>query len=267
MSEPPRDDIVRSVPFELTRDDSDGLTLEGYAATFNDWTEINSWEGHFLERIVPGAFKKSLAERTPVLQFDHGAHNLIGSIPIGVITAAREDERGLFVRARLSDNWMMQPVRDAIRDGAITGMSFRFSVPDKRDEWDETKRPARRSIREAVVKELGPVVFPAYETTTVSVRTQELARQLADATDEVRVELAQVLNFGVREGIETSRSDAAQEGTSDGSEGTSLDRDAATDDAPADEGHPSQLTLSQRRRKADFAREHLSLILGGSNHG
>ena len=51
---------TRSVEFRATSPDEggDGRTLEGYAAVFNQPTEINSWEGHFNETIAPGAFKK-----------------------------------------------------------------------------------------------------------------------------------------------------------------------------------------------------------------
>lgn len=185
----PRDDLVRSADFELIRavEDGDGLTMEGYAAVFNAPTEINSWEGNFKETIRQGAFKKTLQERTPVLMFDHGQHPLIGSMPLGKITKAREDSHGVFVEARLSDNWLIEPVRDAIRDGGIQGMSFRFSVV--KDEWvPAAKRGGipERFIHELRAMELGPVVFPAYPQTEVGVRMRELAVLLSDP--EVRGE-------------------------------------------------------------------------------
>lgn len=211
------DRIRRVFDFELTRaEDRDdavgGLTLEGYAAVFNQWTEIHGERsGPFMEQIAPGAFTNTLSQRTPVMQFDHGTHPLLGSIPIGVPTVLREDDRGLFVRARLSDNWLIEPVRDAIRDGAINGMSFRFSVPKGRDETVRKGGVEYRTIREAVLYELGPVVFPAYAGTEVGVRS-ELAGMLADAT--VQRDLARMLAFGQRNQIPTE-SDAAQEGTSE----------------------------------------------------
>lgn len=168
------DVLTRQVDFELTgtRDDGDGLTLEGYAAMFNATTRINSWEGKFDERIAPGAFKKTLAERGDrvVLQFDHGQHPFIGSMPIGRIEELSEDARGLKVRARLFDNELIRPVRDAIAGGAIKGMSFRFSV--MAEDWDESGDVDVRTIREVKLHEIGPVVFPAYEQTTVGVRSE-----------------------------------------------------------------------------------------------
>ena len=188
----PKDNLVRHVEFRADPSE-DGLTLEGYAAVFNEYTEIDSWEGSFRERIAPGAFKKTLSERTPILQFDHGTHPLIGSLPLGVFTSIKEDDHGLRVKARLSDNWLVEPIRDAIRDGAITGMSFRFRVI--RDQWSKGRdKMAERTINEVALYEAGPVVFPAYEQTTVGVRSREILTALNDP--EIRVELARCLLTG-----------------------------------------------------------------------
>jgi HK97 family phage prohead protease len=209
----PRDNLIRSAPFELIRAEreGDGLTMQGYAAVFNSRTEINSWEGNFYETIMPGAFKKTLRERTPVLMFDHGQHPLIGSMPLGSITKAREDEHGVYVEARLADNWLIQPVRDAIEQRAISGMSFRFSVV--RDEWVKPAKAGglrNRSVLELRCPELGPVVFPAYQDTAVGVRSQQLVTLLADP--EVRQEVARALFAG---NDQATSEDAAELGTSD----------------------------------------------------
>src|SRR5688500_15403818 len=97
MHDAPRDDLAREVSFELTRaaTEGDGLTLEGYAAVFDQETVIDSWEGKFVEKIMRGAFRKTLRERTPVVQFDHGRHPLIGSLPLGSIEKLSEDKTGL----------------------------------------------------------------------------------------------------------------------------------------------------------------------------
>ena len=189
-----RDNLSRIVEFRAAPSD-DGLTLHGYAAVFNEWTEIDSWEGTFRERIAPGAFKRTLGQRMPVLQFDHGSHPLIGSIPLGRITSIVEDERGLKLKARLSNNWLVEPVRDAIRDGAINGMSFRFSVPANGDKVVRGKDGMlERTINEIALYEVGPVVFPAYEQTTVGVRSRQALDALQDP--EVRSELARILATG-----------------------------------------------------------------------
>lgn len=168
---PPRF-CTRAFEFRAEQTDSDGRTLEGYAAVFNTPTRIDSWEGMFDEQLARGAFTRTLNARRPVLQFDHGQDARTGSVPIGAIQEIREDDRGLFVRANLFDNAVVEPIRQAISGGAIDGMSFRFKVPANGDTWTRRDGDVElRTIREVELFELGPVVFPAYEATTVGVRS------------------------------------------------------------------------------------------------
>ncbi len=169
------DDIIRPVDFEFEvaeRAAGTGLTLEGYAAVFNTPTFIDSWEGRFEEVILPGSFRATLERSTPKLMFEHGKHPLIGNMPLGTIDHAAEDSRGVHIKASLSDNWLVQPVRDAIRDKAVTGMSFRMVSASIVDQWEKRASGVDlRSISALDCPELGPVVFPAYEPTTVAVRS------------------------------------------------------------------------------------------------
>jgi HK97 family phage prohead protease len=163
---------VRSFDFELRGEpDGDGLTLHGYAAEFNSPTKIRDLKGEFEETILPGAFKRSLEARTPVLQWDHGKDPAVGTAPIGDIQDLREDDHGLLVRARLYDHPSTGRVRQAIKGKSVKGMSFRFGVPDDGEIWSTRDGLDRREIIAADVHELGPVVFPAYRDTTVSVRS------------------------------------------------------------------------------------------------
>jgi HK97 family phage prohead protease len=252
------DDLYRSVPFTV-RDSGDGeagdgLTLEGYAAVFDQRTRITGWEGCFDEIIARGAFKKSLRERTPVVQFDHGRHPMVGSIPLGTHNEApREDEHGVFVSVRLHDNWLIQPVRDAIASRSVDGMSFRFGVV--KDEWrdaagklvkpDDVQRvlwsadPAEpdsiltRTIKELRCVELGPVVFPAYAGTSADVRSQELINLLSDP--QVRADAARFL-------LGTPPESSEADGASD------EDRAAGTTDEPPAGHSPAAPSPAARAR-------------------
>lgn len=205
MKHPPKNNVCRAAPFTMVDERGDGFTLEGYAAVFGAPTLIDSWEGRFDEVIERGAFGKTINERRPVLQFDHGRDVATGSVPIGAIEELREDDHGLFVRARLHNNARVEPIRQAIESGAIDGMSFRFRVT--REDWDEKRDTPQRTIREVELFELGPVVFPAYEATSVGVRSL-----LADLDPTVRAQLVTELAAEVAPDV---RSDAADLGTSD----------------------------------------------------
>lgn len=190
----PREDLCRSAKFTLLRaadaENGDGLTFEGYGAVFNSPTRIDSWEGTFDEQLAPGAFRKSLRENTPKFQFDHG-RSVFGSLPCGVITDIHEDDRGLFVVARMSSSWYWEPLREAISSQAVDGMSFRFSVVN--EEWRDNagnkvkpeelngilyygeqpeRTPLLRILKEVKCAEVGPVVWPAYDDTTAGLRSK-----------------------------------------------------------------------------------------------
>lgn len=185
MPDAPKALVCRAVPFLTTETrDGDGFTLEGYAAVFDTPTRIDSWEGTFDEQIQRGAFDKTLQARKPVVQFDHGHDIATGSVPIAAIEQITEDERGLYVRARMFDNPRVEPIRQAIAGGAIDGMSFRFRVT--REDWSsrDSTDVQLRTIREVDLYEVGPVVFPAYEATSVGVRSL-----LADLDPALRVQL------------------------------------------------------------------------------
>jgi HK97 family phage prohead protease len=163
---------VRSFDFELRGEpDGDGLTLHGYAAVFNSPTKIRDLQGEFEETLLPGAFKRSLETRTPVLQWDHGKDPAVGTAPIGDIQDLREDDHGLLVRARLYDHPSTGRVRQAIKGKSVKGMSFRFGVPEGGEAWSTRDGMDVREISDADVHELGPVVFPAYDSTSVTVRS------------------------------------------------------------------------------------------------
>lgn len=234
-----RDNLSRSVDFRA-EPSADGLTLEGYGAVFNDWTEITDRSGTFQERIAPGAFKRTIGQRMPVLQFDHGAHPLIGSIPLGRITSLVEDDHGLKLRAKLSDNWLVEPIRDAIRDEAVTGMSFRFRVTDAGDIWELRDGVEYRTITEVELYEVGPVVFPAYDSTSVSVRSRQTALALTDS--EVRREVAALLAMST-EDIRALADDSIAD------TGAPVDDHVPVVEASA-AGHAKTRTRSQRRALA-----------------
>ncbi|WP_198042040.1 HK97 family phage prohead protease [Mycobacterium kansasii] len=222
MKRPPLEG-AREVPFFMRADEpNDGFTLDGYGAVFNRLTVIDSWEGRFREQFAPGSMKRSFRETPPKIQFDHGRHPLIGSIPIASLRSITEDvhpelapEGGAHIIARIFDNWLMQPVRDAIAEGAISGMSHRFGVVrvawtyadgkpirDERALITELERAMYenvsedelpiRTVKEARILEMGPVVWPAYQQTSVGVRSIDLGR-LRDGDPEQRRLLAEMV--------------------------------------------------------------------------
>lgn len=224
---------ARTVTFELrAADDADGLTLEGYGTTFDEWYDVDDWLGTYSERVAKGAFAKTIKERRGLIkvQYDHGYHPVLGSIPIGSLDDIREDQHGLFVRAKIHDNWMTEPVRDAIKSGSISGMSIRFQTT--KDEWDYDKTPEQRTIREVKLYEVGPVAFPANEATSVALRS--LISRLDDNGRGILLD-----QIGTRRGAGSTTPPPVSE--------------------PPDGPEPTSLVTRQEKR-------HMALLLSGVTH-
>jgi hypothetical protein len=106
-------------------------------------------------------------------------------------------------------------------------MSFRFRVID--DEWASDAQGETRTVKEVELLELGPVVFPAYQQTSVAVRS--LVRTL---DDEGRAELARELDAAAHGDEEDSTSAVAAE--------------PATDDSPDEppvESHDNRTSIAE----------------------
>jgi phage head maturation protease len=211
-------ELPRVVPF-LFRDAAnpgDGNTLAGYASVFNAETIIDSWEGRFKEQFLSGSMKKTFRDLTPIIQFDHGRHPLIGSLPVAHFDAGypreetdpeRAPDGGAHVVAQLHQSPLFEPVREVISTGTVSGMSIRFAPTKERWYWPDgrqEKNPSvveselyrtwredvpdeelmRRDIVEASVAEMGPVVWPAYTTTSVGVRSLFGERATVDPDED-----------------------------------------------------------------------------------
>jgi HK97 family phage prohead protease len=173
--------------FEL-RAESDGLTLEGYAAVFNlrslPMSFSNVGGGRvFREVIQPGAFTRSLnAKPDLTLRYQHDLKQLPLARTKSGTLELDQDERGLRVKATLPDNEWGRPVRDAIARGDISGMSFRFAAPT--EKWEQTEGGWERHLSEVKLgAEVSITDYPAYPDTSVMVR--HLAEEIEAEPDEL----------------------------------------------------------------------------------
>ncbi len=187
---------TRAYEFELRSAGGNGRRLEGYVAVFNTRSRIPDKAGDFEEEITPGFADRYLrSSGFPIMQFDHGKDPRVGTVPIGAYSDFDKDGKGYHVRGDLFDNPVVEPVRQAIAAGAIKGMSFRFKVTKGGDQWERRSGGMDlRRVLDADVPEAGPVVFPAYAATSVSVRSllstwteEERALALRDLAEQAGI--------------------------------------------------------------------------------
>jgi HK97 family phage prohead protease len=177
---------TNEVKFELRAvEDGDGMTFTGYAAVFNSPSEPLP----FIERIAPGAFKRSLKARNDIkLLWNHDTGAVLGSTRAGTLKL-EEDNYGLRVTAVLPDTNLGRDVRTLVQRGDVNAMSFGFSVPAGGDSWNA--EGTERTLKSVRIFEVSVVAYPAYQQTAgtanvrsfdaVAIRAEVDADKLADA--------------------------------------------------------------------------------------
>lgn len=159
----------------------DGNTFVGYAARFNS----DSQPLPFVERIMPGAFRKTLRSKRDVRLFiNHDSGQVLASKRSGTLRL-EEDERGLRVEADLPDTQAARDLKELMRRGVVDSMSFGFTVPRGGDSWSDDG--SRRELREITLHEVSVVTgFPAYEATSAAVRSLEaVCERTGMSVDEI----------------------------------------------------------------------------------
>jgi HK97 family phage prohead protease len=146
------------------RQAADGtMRLAGYAAVFDD----PSVPLPFVERIAPGAFRKTLSETPDVRLLINHEGLPLARTKNGTLTLT-EDSRGLYMDAELADTTEGRDLYKLVERGDVDQMSFAFRVI--RQKWSED-----RSMRTLIELSLADgdvsiVTYPAYPTTTVEAR-------------------------------------------------------------------------------------------------
>lgn len=147
-------------------------TFEGYGSVFGN---LDSYG----ERVMPGAFSKSLAKHAkdktfPLMLWQHNP-----DYPIGVWEELAEDKKGLFGRGRLLRG--VQKADEAhiiMRNGAIRGLSIGYSVVKSEPDGNN------RNLLELDLWEISPVTFAANDkariTAVKSDNMEAFARRLRD---------------------------------------------------------------------------------------
>ena len=159
--------LVSSV--EVRSEEGKPNVVEGYAAVFNDETEIG---GQFVERVAPGAFDGADMSNTVAL-FNHNIDQPLARVGRGLLLEV--DERGLKYRFELGNQSYAKDLAENIRMGNVSTSSFGFTV--RGDEWERRDDGLNlRTITEVgLLFDVSPTTQGAYPTTEVGLRSMELA--------------------------------------------------------------------------------------------
>ena len=160
-----------------TRAEGDKLTLAGYAAKFDS----ASVPLPFIEKIAPGAFRKTLTETPDVRLLVNHEGLPLARTKNGTLRLY-EDEVGLRFEADLPDTQQAKDLYALIERGDVDQMSFAFRVI--RQKWNPDR--TERTLTEVSLADgdVSVVTYPAYPATSVEAR--EVIKKAIQAIKEGR---------------------------------------------------------------------------------
>ena len=181
----------RSYTFEIRAEDNEnGAIITGRPIVYNSRTDI----GYFDEIIESGALDETdltdvrllVNHDTRMIPLARSRRNngnstmqlAVDSLGLNLVRANLDVENNVTARALYS----------AVQRGDISGMSFLFSVDEERWENLESDHPTRHILKIGSVVEISAVMFPAYESTEISARSQEALENARNALERARTE-------------------------------------------------------------------------------
>lgn len=139
------------------------MRLSGYAAVFND----DSVPLPFIERIAPGAFRKTLSETPDVRLLINHEGLPLARTKNGTLRLT-EDQTGLYMDADLPDTQAARDLYTLVERGDVDQMSFAFRVI--RQKWNEGRTERTLTELSLADGDVSVVTYPAYPTTSVEAR-------------------------------------------------------------------------------------------------
>jgi uncharacterized protein len=149
--------------------------IVGYAAVFGRPSE----DMGFIETIRQGAFKKALLQSDARALFNHDTDTLpLGRQSAGTLVL-KEDDTGLYFEIIPPDTQGARDLMTCIDRGDIKEASYGFTVAV--DQWDYSNKDmvTREIIEIEEIYDVSPVVFAAFNDTTVALRKMEEYRKTA----------------------------------------------------------------------------------------
>ena len=158
----------RSMQVREFRADDEGKIV-GYASVFDEETDIG---GMFREVVRPGAFARAIKEKQDVRALiNHDQNYVLGRTKAGTLKL-EEDKRGLWIEVAPPNTQFAADLMESMKRGDIDNMSFAFIATE--ETWTDRKGDATlRELKDVDLFDISAVTYPAYEGTSVGLRSAE----------------------------------------------------------------------------------------------
>ncbi|WP_337133842.1 HK97 family phage prohead protease [Priestia megaterium] len=178
----------------------DKMVVSGYVNKTNQWSQPLGTRNKFVERIMPGTFKRAL-QRATEIQFlaEHDSKKILSSTKNGKLTL-REDSEGLYMEAEITPTSWGEDYYNLIKDGIITNMSFGMAV--RGQKWEKRNNGiSERTINELDLFEVSAVKNPAYVQSSIAARSIEVIEDV-----EIPEEKAEQRELTLQEQLDVKKS-------------------------------------------------------------
>jgi hypothetical protein len=182
--------------------DSDALRVEGYAAVFNEVTDI----GWFREQMAPGCFDDVLEDDVRLLINHDGmplARTTNDTLSLSV------DSKGLKFVAELADTQEARDVHKLVQRGDISQCSFAFYMGEQditRDE-DSNDPELHTVTRVKRLLDVSLVTYPSYSTTSAAARMDEKNIDKPPAPRKLPPDKESTMNLNELRGLRAQKSE------------------------------------------------------------
>lgn len=159
----------KAFSFELESADESTGEFSGYAAVFGNRDSGN-------DIIEKGAFAKTIVEdfhRIKILALHNDCW-----LPVGKPIELREDDRGLFIRGKISDTSMGRDIRTLLKDGVLNELSIGYDAI----EFDYDSKQDTRHLKEIKLWEVSIVTWAMNDQAKV----EEVKAMVEDLRTEVK---------------------------------------------------------------------------------
>ena len=158
---------VRSMPVSIDDSQDQKMLIQGYAIRFNEPAVFDVDGVEYREVIDPRASDKTDMHDVP-LRYNHSDNVMVMARTRNKTLQLIKDDEGLRILADLANTTAGRDLYELIKRGDVDKMSFAFTVA--RDDYDVETR-TRRILAVDKIFDVSAVDSPAYETTSISVRS------------------------------------------------------------------------------------------------
>ncbi|MEH7668959.1 phage major capsid protein [Bacillus sp. JJ689] len=171
-------EIRQNVSLNDVAENADGsLTVSGYVNETDKWSQTLGTTTRFIEKIVPGAFKRALEKAKNVdFLYNHDKNLVLADMQSGTLKL-NEDQRGLYMEATIVPTSWGEDAYKLIKSGIVKHMSFGFRAL-KDTPVKGANGIYERTVEDLELIEVSAVRNPAYVDSSIKARSIELIENI-----------------------------------------------------------------------------------------